>query len=176
MSARSSKPILLAALLLGAVLPAPGLAVPQVLDSDGVLVGIVRGTSNTIIRIFIANGADLVPIRVEKWDLVGPNIGHFKSADCTGTPYVQPSVIPVGINGLNGRAYVTKGNGSRLYRTRTNATTVDVDIESRWDPDKEPHCQPWSTGPGTASFVAAGVFVKSLETEHPAPYRVVGTP
>lgn len=175
MSARSSNRILLAALLLGAVLPAQALAVPQVQDGNGALVGIVRGTSGTVLRIFIANGADLVPIRVEKWDLVGPNLGHFKSTDCTGTPYVHPNVIATGINGLNGRAYVTKGNGSRLYRTRPNATPVDVDIESRWDPDQG-GCVPWSTGPGTAPYYAAGVFVRSLEADHPPPYRVVGTP
>jgi len=175
MSPRICTRTLLATLLLAAGLPAPGLAVPQILDNNGATVGIVRGTSGTVVGIFIVNGPDLVPIRVERDQLVGPNIGHFKSTDCTGTPYVHPSVVDTGINGLNGRAYVTKGSGSRLYRTKPSATPVDVDIESRWDQDQG-GCVPWSTGPGTAPYVPAGVFVRTLETHFPPPYRIVGTP
>ena len=175
MSARARKGTLLAALLLATVLPAPGLAVPRVKDSNGATVGTVRGTSNSVIRIFIATGGDLVPIRVELDQLVGPNIPHFKSDNCQGTPYVNAGSMDSGINRLFGRAYVTKGNGSRLYRTKRTASVKMVDIESRWDADQG-GCVPWTPGPSSAPYFAANVFIRSLETDHPPPYELVGAP
>lgn len=165
---------LLATLLLALALPTASSALPRVKDSNGVVVGTVRGVSNTIVRILYADGSYLVPLRVEKNDLVGPNIPHYTTANCTGTAYIQPSVMTIGINRLYNRAYVT-GRESRLWRTKPPNATVNVDIESRYDVDQG-GCVGWAAGPGTAPYVPAPKFVAALENDFPPPYTIVGSP